>query len=152
MVSKRSATSDVAVELPQSAPKRRRSNGRSLGQIDIPAHISAARKNVHDANTEHDCHSPDENKDKSITIASTAKFADLTVAPFLTRHIPNQYAPLGGANGTQTTPSQDPNSIFCYRHRPDLLCRRQADEPSMDQLQRVRRHSSRTGRFQLTLK
>lgn len=68
-------------------------------------------------------------------MTSTTKFADQTVAPFLIRHIPEQYAPLGGANGSQKDQTKDSNSRFCYRHRPDLLCRRQADEPSMDQLQ-----------------
>lgn len=152
MVSKRSGTSDVPVGLPQPVPKRRRSNGRNLGQIDIPAHMNALRTNGHVASAEHDCRSPDENKDKSITLASTAKFADLTVAPFLTRHVPNQYAPLGGLSGTQSVPPKDSNSKYCYRHRPDLLCRRQADEPSMEQLQRVRRHSSQVVRIQLTMK
>jgi len=81
-------------------------------------------------------------KDKSITIASTAKLAPQTVAPFLARHIPDQYAPLGST--IKKVPNllekaQDPNSKFCYRHRPDMLCRRQADEPSMEKLQKVRR-------------
>jgi F-box and WD-40 domain protein MET30 len=77
-------------------------------------------------------------KDKSITIASTAKHAHQTVAPFLAKHIPSQYAPLGKAANTHQRydPMRDPNSKFCYRHRPDMLCRRQADEPSMDKLQR----------------
>jgi hypothetical protein len=136
MAIKRSGTSDVVVEFPRSAPKRRRSGGRNLGQADIPDHMNALKKIVNAINAEHVC-SPDEAKDKSITIASTAKFADQAVAPFLTRHIPDQYAPLGGPNGTQRKPSKDPNSKLCYRHRPEILCRRQADEPSMDQLQRV---------------
>ena len=78
-------------------------------------------------------------KDKSITIASTAKHAYQTVAPFLARHIPSQYAPLGNAdapNGHGFDPLKENNSKFCYRHRPDMLCRRQADEPSMDKLQK----------------
>ncbi|KIX96531.1 uncharacterized protein Z520_07797 [Fonsecaea multimorphosa CBS 102226] len=78
-------------------------------------------------------------KDKSITIASTAKHADQNVAPFLARHIPSQYAPLGKAGKPAAhhfDPMKDPNSKFCYRHRPDTLCRRQADEPSMDKLQK----------------
>jgi len=138
MVGKRPGTRDAVVELPQPALKRRRSGGHHLGQIDIPDHMNALKQKGNIANSEHGCHSPDEAKDKSITIASTAKFADQTVAPFLTRHIPEQYAPLGGPISSQKLPSNDPNSKYCYRHRPDLLCRRQADEPSMDQLQRVR--------------
>lgn len=138
MVTKRLGANEAVDDYPQPAPKRRRSSGRSLGQIDIPDHIHALKQKGNVTLAEHSCHSPDEIKEKSITIASTAKFADQTVAPFLTRHIPEQYAPLGGPNGNQNEPPKDPNSKFCYRHRPDLLCRRQADEPSMDQLQRVR--------------
>lgn len=56
-----------------------------------------------------------------------------TVAPFLAKHIPEQYAPLG----QEDKKSQNPNTKYCYRHRPDLKCRRTADEPSMENLQRV---------------
>lgn len=65
-----------------------------------------------------------------------AKLADESVAPFLAKHIPEQYAPLGSRTGKPADMSIA-NSKFCYRHRPDLKCRRQADEPSMDKLQRV---------------
>ncbi|ETI20390.1 hypothetical protein G647_08425 [Cladophialophora carrionii CBS 160.54] len=82
-----------------------------------------------------------ERKDKSITIASTAKHADQAVAPFLAKHIPSQYAPLGKVGNPafhHFDPLKDPNpnSKFCYRHRPDMLCRRQADEMTMDKLQK----------------
>ncbi|RDL30134.1 E3 ubiquitin ligase complex SCF subunit sconB [Venustampulla echinocandica] len=81
--------------------------------------------------------------DLTIAISSTSKMAGQTVAPFLAKHIPDQYAPLG----VQATPSsiskhthnisdQDPNSKYCYRHRPDSKCRRTADEPTMENLQR----------------
>jgi F-box and WD-40 domain protein MET30 len=83
----------------------------------------------------------EERRDKSITIASTAKHAHQNVAPFLAKHIPSQYAPLGKADNAalqQYDPLKDanPNSKFCYRHRPDMLCRRQADEMTMDKLQK----------------
>ena len=74
------------------------------------------------------------------------KQAEQTIMPFLTEHIPNMYN--GGATTGQKTvasastgapPAQPPperaNTRYCYRHRPDMKCRRQADEPSMDQLQ-----------------
>jgi F-box/WD-40 domain protein MET30 len=51
------------------------------------------------------------------------------ITPYLAQHIPHQYNPLGARDGHDTK--------YCYRHRPDLLCRRQADEPSMEQLQMV---------------
>ncbi|KAL4920093.1 quinon protein alcohol dehydrogenase-like superfamily [Aspergillus aurantiobrunneus] len=64
-----------------------------------------------------------------------AKLATQNVAPFLARHIPKQYAPLG-AQSILPAELTSANSRYCYRHRPDLKCRRQADEPSMDKLQR----------------
>ncbi|KAK1140578.1 hypothetical protein N8T08_010215 [Aspergillus melleus] len=68
--------------------------------------------------------------------STPAKLADENVAPFLARHIPEQYAPLG-SRIVQPVDINSANSKYCYRHRPDLKCRRQADEPSMDKLQRV---------------
>lgn len=69
---------------------------------------------------------------------SKAKLADENIAPFLAKHIPSQYAPLGkNTNTAAGPPPQHMNSRYCYRHRPDLKCRRQADEPSMDHLQWV---------------
>lgn len=62
--------------------------------------------------------------------------ATRAIAPFLAEHIPEQYAP-GGVHPQPSSRPDEPNTKFCYRHRPDLKCRRQADEPSMDQLQNV---------------
>jgi F-box and WD-40 domain protein MET30 len=78
-----------------------------------------------------------EGREKSITIASAAKFSGQAITPFLAEHIPDQYAPLGNALAVANNNKTDANTKYCYRHRPDLKCRRQADEPSMDQLQRV---------------
>lgn len=75
--------------------------------------------------------------DPSTSIASTKRFAGKTVAPFLARHIPEQYAPLG-VTPQPPTSRKDPNTKYCYRHRPDSKCRRTADEPTMENLQRVR--------------
>lgn len=73
-----------------------------------------------------------------ISISSTTKLAEQTVAPFLAKHIPHQYAPLG-THALPEKPSHEvENTKYCYRHRPDLKCRRQADEPSMEQLQLVK--------------
>lgn len=72
----------------------------------------------------------------SETPTTPAKLANRNVAPFLARHIPDQYAPLGSRAG-EYSENNKANSKYCYRHRPDLKCRRQADEPSMDKLQRV---------------
>ncbi|KAK5045185.1 hypothetical protein LTR84_009518 [Exophiala bonariae] len=101
---------------------------------------------THDESQHHDhthththTHNPISDSAKDFTIAATAKHARETVAPFLAKHIPAQYAPLGNSGIPQTlftsTKDKDSNSKFCYRHRPDKLCRRQADEPSMEKLQ-----------------
>ncbi|KAL1996179.1 hypothetical protein VTN49DRAFT_502 [Thermomyces lanuginosus] len=70
-------------------------------------------------------------------IDAETKLANENVSPFLVKHIPTQYAPMGGQekNSNPSNPT-NPNSKYCYRHRPDLNCRRQPDEPSMEQLQR----------------
>ena len=73
----------------------------------------------------------------NISISATSKQAGETVAPFLAKHIPEQYAPVGGLDVSANAKMKDPNTKYCYRHRPDLKCRRQANEPSMDQLQHV---------------
>ena len=70
---------------------------------------------------------------ETISISSSSKQASQAIAPFLSRHIPDQYAP----HGHSDKPAPDPGTKYCYRHRPDLNCRGPADEPSMDQLQRV---------------
>ena len=88
------------------------------------------------------CDAQHDASDPRIALSSTGKLAGQTVAPFLAKHIPEQYAPLG----LQPTPAaalfkdpkkKDPNTKYCYRHRPDSKCRRTADEPTMENLQRV---------------
>ena len=73
----------------------------------------------------------------NIAINATSKLAGQIVAPFLAKHIPDQYAPLGGPDSFGNPKAKDSNTKYCYRHRPDLKCRRQADEPSMEKLQQV---------------
>ena len=73
----------------------------------------------------------------NISISASSKQAGQTVAPFLAKHIPEQYASGGGLDSSGNAKVKDPNTKYCYRHRPDLKCRRQANEPSMDQLQHV---------------
>lgn len=83
---------------------------------------------------------------EAIEEAATTKSKKIEkmITPYLAQHIPQQYNPVG-ANGTSAhnhhpahghdETHATANTKFCYRHRPDLLCRRQADEPSMEQLQ-----------------
>ncbi len=119
-------------------PRKRR---RLSGLLSDPAATPTALRESHDhevgAKEHHERRSKDQEREIITSTASSARLVSQAVAPFLARHIPNQYAPLGSANGGSTIPPGDPNSKFCYRHRPDLLCRRQADEPSMGKLQKV---------------
>jgi hypothetical protein len=87
---------------------------------------------------EDNCRADHDPTDPTIAISSTSKLAGQTVAPFLAKHIPEQYAPLGKSPQTAPTTRKDPNTKYCYRHRPDSKCRRTADEPTMENLQRVR--------------
>jgi hypothetical protein len=87
--------------------------------------------------TQDNCDGRHSDDDATITISTTTKLAGQTVAPFLAQHIPQQYAPLGRQKESALTTQKNPNTKYCYRHRPDLKCRRTADEPSMDNLQRV---------------
>jgi len=87
--------------------------------------------------TQDNCDGRKEDMDSTITISSAARMASETVAPFLTKHIPEQYNPLGIQGKATISSQQNPNTKFCYRHRPDSKCRRTANEPSMENLQRV---------------
>lgn len=77
--------------------------------------------------------------EQSISIPASSWHAEQTVAPFLAKHIPMQYNPVGTpmreSNKQEYEEPQQTSTKFCYRHRPDLKCRRQANEPSMEQLQ-----------------
>ncbi|KAF2634506.1 sulfur metabolite repression control protein-like protein SconB [Massarina eburnea CBS 473.64] len=62
---------------------------------------------------------------------SASRKLDKMIAPYLAQHIPQQYNPLGDQEDVRP----NANTKFCYRHRPDMLCRKQADEPTMEMLQ-----------------
>lgn len=129
-----------------TSPKRRRI---SLGQRRkpapsadrVPALNRMSELQMVDIHTSHGIKEEDHRGNFSrpeISISSTSKLAGQTVAPFLARHIPEQYAPLGIQSQSENPSNKSSNTKYCYRHRPDLKCRRQADEPSMEQLQLVR--------------
>ncbi|KAI1367765.1 quinon protein alcohol dehydrogenase-like superfamily [Xylaria arbuscula] len=61
-----------------------------------------------------------------------------SVTPFLREHIPTLYAPIGKPDlpSMVNLKNKDPNSKYCYRHRPDSKCRRAADESKMAIIQR----------------
>lgn len=58
-----------------------------------------------------------------------------TVTPFLKEHIPTMYAPVGRSRNEQSAREKNPNTKYCYRHRPDSKCRRAADEAKMVMIQ-----------------
>ncbi|KFX88832.1 hypothetical protein O988_08875 [Pseudogymnoascus sp. VKM F-3808] len=84
----------------------------------------------------HHHHEEDDETLARMRMASSNKIAGRAIAPFLARHIPAAYAPTGAREQGVDSSVKDPSTKFCYRHRPDLKCRRTADEPSMDCLQR----------------
>jgi len=59
-----------------------------------------------------------------------------TVTPFLKEHIPSLYAPVGRSRNEESAREKNPNTKYCYRHRPDSKCRRAADEAKMVMIQR----------------
>lgn len=103
--------------------------------IEMPSNI----RNPDDGSppTQDHCDGRYDDIDPIISISSATRIAGQTVAPFLAKHIPEQYAPLGVQEETNKKSQNNPNTRYCYRHRPDSKCRRTADEPSMENLQRV---------------
>ncbi|KAI9882469.1 MAG: hypothetical protein M1823_005786 [Watsoniomyces obsoletus] len=75
-------------------------------------------------------------EEQAMAKSSVARRVNGPVAPFLSRHIPDQYAPRGLLDLSQTQDNKDLNTRFNYRHRSALQCRRPADEPAMEQLQK----------------
>lgn len=127
----------------QSPAKRIRLSGSEVGQpAGTERSLEKKDADMQDSfsrESSKDWEAPEDKSD--MMIQSTSKLAGQTIAPFLTKHIPEQYAILGGRRDSTTSVIKDPNTMYCYRHRPDLKCRRQADEPSMDQLQHVSKSS-----------
>ncbi|RMZ82128.1 hypothetical protein DV737_g2189, partial [Chaetothyriales sp. CBS 132003] len=135
------ADGDELAENEWEEPPRKRQRANSAGE-HLAAAAHADRVYQHEQR-----HTVTYGKDKAAAAAPVSKLAPHAVTPFLARHVPSQYAPLGPrANDEEadaqtqmqphSKPQPDPNSKYCYRHRPDMLCRKQADEPSMEALQK----------------
>jgi F-box/WD-40 domain protein MET30 len=73
--------------------------------------------------------------DRNALAASDA--ASRNVAPFLAKHIPTTYS---NQLSSSALPAGMESQKYCNRHRPDVKCRRQANEPTMEELQNVRPH------------
>ncbi|KAI1500741.1 WD40 repeat-like protein [Biscogniauxia marginata] len=80
---------------------------------------------------------PEEAEDGSRLPNVSQQSIGLAVTPFLREHIPGSYAPLGKPDlpSMLQLKTKDPNSKYCYRHRPDSKCRRAADESKMALIQ-----------------
>jgi len=120
------ATDHEFAYLPASPAKRRRLSGPSTALMAAHNHEgpSERSRHLHGDSVEE----TDERKSKKI---------GKMIQPYLAQHIPQQYNPIGGERNTKGASA---NTKFCYRHRPDLLCRQPADEPSMEELQVVSSH------------
>jgi F-box/WD-40 domain protein MET30 len=57
-----------------------------------------------------------------------------TVSPYLVKHVPHKYNPEASVRPITTTLEHRPT--YCNRHRPDTKCWRQANEPTMEELQK----------------
>ncbi|KAF7556862.1 hypothetical protein G7Z17_g1119 [Cylindrodendrum hubeiense] len=114
--------------------------------------LSDARPEHHEHG--HQQHPSKDNCDRTRTdeeinprlVKMSSALVSKTVSPFLKEHIPGLYAPIGknrqlvgvkgiNPNSAPTVRKRDPNSKFCYRHRPDSKCRRAADETKMGFIQ-----------------
>ncbi|KAL2064303.1 hypothetical protein VTL71DRAFT_4797 [Oculimacula yallundae] len=117
----------MTVQMPSDSRTDIREQTRDMATVseagEPPSHDNCNRQHAGDG------------RDPTIALSSSSKVAGMTVAPFLARHIPEQYAPMG-AGATSAITQKDPNTKYCYRHRPDSKCRRTADEPTMENLQR----------------
>lgn len=82
---------------------------------------------------------PEDPEDASRLPNMSQQLMSQSVTPFLREHIPGLYAPIGKPDLPSMTAlkTKDPNSKYCYRHRPDSKCRRAADETKMGVIQSV---------------
>lgn len=129
-------------EAPQHPAKRRRI---SLDREGITSHLynGPIQSNYRDSENSSSLSQRSFTQDQpeyngKCSNTTITKLTGQAIAPFLARHIPAQYAPLGGSQTSKDSAvNENLNTRYCYRHRPDLKCRRQVNEPSMDQLQHV---------------
>ncbi|KAI1803505.1 WD40 repeat-like protein [Daldinia bambusicola] len=80
---------------------------------------------------------PEDAQDSSRLPNMSQQLMSQSVTPFLREHIPGLYAPIGKPDlpFMASIKTKDPNSKYCYRHRPDSKCRRAADETKMGLIQ-----------------
>jgi hypothetical protein len=134
-----SFTADENVSAPSQASKARRNSHRNRRPSSTMLLSPASEDESFDGSSKRRLRGllNEEEHDSEITISSSGK----KVTPFLTEHIPQTYNPMSTQPspfmGTPMDSTPESNTKYCNRHRPDRKCRRQADGPSMEQLQTV---------------
>lgn len=131
-----------SVEIPSDYPRRndlKRWNNHAMS-TQMPSDKEGTDHTVEEDEPpfHNNCNEEHGSADETIGLSSNSKMAGQSVTPFLAKHIPQQYNPIGNRPPATTSSQKDPNTKYCYRHRPDSKCRRTADEPTMENLQRVR--------------
>lgn len=116
-----------------SSTSRHHSQRQSLSALSTePPNTKPSRDNC-------DRRRPEGAEDASRLPNMSQQLMGQSVTPFLREHIPGLYAPIGKPDLPSMTAlkTKDPNSKYCYRHRPDSKCRRAADESKMGLIQSV---------------
>ncbi|KAI1344181.1 WD40 repeat-like protein [Xylariaceae sp. FL0016] len=127
--SRHDGSSSYASEKPMNGLRPRQSS--STSKTADEAATKPSRDNC-------DRRRPEEAVDASRLPNVSQQFMGQTVTPFLREHIPGLYAPIGKPDlpSMINFKNKDPNSKYCYRHRPDSKCRKAADESKMALIQR----------------
>jgi len=135
-----SKSSSLDVATVQTAAKRRRTSVRSRRPSSTMLATPSPSEETFEASRSRYSAVGEENnqeveaKGAGIGIQSSSKAAGQNIADYLAKYVPQTYNPSGGL-ASKNPMTTNANTKYCNRHRPDIKCRRQADEPSMEQLQ-----------------
>ncbi|KAI4859308.1 WD40 repeat-like protein [Hypoxylon rubiginosum] len=120
-----------------TSPNHISSTSRHRSQRQSLSSLSAEPPNTKPSRDSCDRRRPEDAEDSSRLPNMSQQLMGQSVTPFLREHIPGFYAPIGKPDLPSMTAlkTKDPNSKYCYRHRPDSKCRRAADETKMGLIQ-----------------
>ncbi|KAI0166627.1 quinon protein alcohol dehydrogenase-like superfamily [Xylariaceae sp. FL1272] len=113
------------------------SNTRPAPPSTAAKPVEESKPNMQPSRDNCDRRRPEEEEDSSRLFNMSQQYMNKSVTPFLREHIPGLYAPIGKPDlpSMMNLRTKDPNSKYCYRHRPDSKCRRAADESKMGLIQ-----------------
>ncbi|KAI2613234.1 WD40 repeat-like protein [Hypoxylon sp. NC1633] len=113
------------------------SSNRPRSQRQPLSSLSTDQSNTKPSRDNCDRRRPEDGEDASRLPNMSQQLMGQSVTPYLREHIPGIYAPIGKPDLPSMTAitTKDPNSKYCYRHRPDSKCRRAADETKMGLIQ-----------------